>query len=85
MLLLCLLAPLLMSCATTGPSNPPEPVECVPETKIVTQTKLVDTFCDVEVPIYVSKTDVLANTTAQQILAHNKYGAAKCGWKPTNK
>lgn len=80
------MAPLLMSCAAPGSNSLPAPLaDCVPETKIVTQTKLVDTFCDVEVPIYVSKTDVLSDATAKQILAHNKYGAAKCAWKPSTK
>lgn len=84
MLLLCLLAPLLMSCATSGASNPPL-ADCTPETKVVTQTKIVDTSCDWAEPIYVSKTDVLSDATAKQILAHNKAGAAKCGWKPVTK
>lgn len=78
MLLLCLMAPLLLSCVATGQS---EPVTCVPETKVVAQTKVVDTSCDWLEPIFVSKTDVLSDATAKAILAYDKTGAAKCGWK----
>lgn len=53
----------------------------MPETKVVTQTKIVDTSCDFLEPIYVSKTDVLSDATAKAILAYDKTGAAKCGWK----
>lgn len=81
MLLLCLLAPLLLSCAATGPKT--ELADCQPETKIVAQTKIVDTSCDWATPIFVSKTDVLSDATAKAILAYDKAGAAKCGWKPT--
>lgn len=78
MLLLCLTAPLLLSCAATGQN---EPVACEPETKIVTQTRVTDTSCDWLEPIFVSKTDVLSDATAKAILAYDKTGAAKCGWK----
>lgn len=79
--LLCLLAPLLMSCAQTGPAEPAAPVE--PQVEV--RTRIVDTGCDWNSPIYVSKTDVLSDETAKQVLAHNKAGAAKCGWKPASK
>jgi hypothetical protein len=32
-------------------------------------------------PIFVSKADVLTAETSRQILAHNQFGAGKCGWK----
>lgn len=75
------MALLQVSCATTGPSSPTAAFE--PE--VVTKTRIVDTGCDWNDPIYVSKTDVLSDATAKQILAHNKTGAAKCGWKPSTK
>lgn len=84
LLLLCLLAPLLMSCATTGQSNPAI-ADCQPETKVIAQTKIVDTSCDWAEPIFVSKADVLSDATAKAILAYDKAGAAKCGWKPSSK
>jgi hypothetical protein len=40
-----------------------------------------DGFCLEAKPIYVSKADVLTAETARQILAHNQFGAKKCGWK----
>lgn len=39
-----------------------------------------DSFCAVSSPIMVSKSDVLTNDTARQILAHNRFGEQKCGW-----
>jgi hypothetical protein len=41
-----------------------------------------DSFCATQRPILVSKRDVLTEITARDILVHNDYGAAKCGWKP---
>lgn len=69
---------LLSSCATGGPATKPD-------VQIVTQTKIVDTGCDWTKPIYVSKSDVLSDTTATAILAHNIAGAKNCGWKPSSK
>jgi hypothetical protein len=31
-------------------------------------------------PIYVSRTDVLSDGTAKQILAHDEHGKQVCGW-----
>lgn len=39
-------------------------------------------FCLVSSPILISKQDKLSDTTAKEILEHNKTGAALCGWKP---
>lgn len=78
MLLLCLTAPLLLSCAATGQSEPA--AACAP---IVLPPKIIDTGCDWMTPIFVSKTDVLSDATAKAILAYDKTGAAKCGWKPS--
>jgi len=33
-------------------------------------------------PVYVSRSDALTEGTADQLLAHNRTGAALCGWKP---
>lgn len=41
-----------------------------------------DSFCAVAKPILISKADVLTEGTARQVLEHNEYGAAKCGWRP---
>lgn len=41
----------------------------------------IDSFCETEKPILVGKSDVLTKETAREILAHNEYGARKCGWK----
>lgn len=79
-LLLSLLAALLSSCATGGPATKPDT-----DVKVVTQTKIVDTGCDWTKPIFVSKTDVLSDEIARDILAHNLAGAKNCGWKPTAK
>ncbi|WP_244137688.1 hypothetical protein [Burkholderia sp. BCC1644] len=51
----------------------------------MTKTRVVDTACDWTRPIYVSKTDVLSDETAKQLLAHNVAGAKNCGWKPSGK
>lgn len=53
-----------------------------PAPEVVTKTRVVDTSCDGVKPIYLDKTDVLSDSTSAEILAHNKWGAAKCGWKP---
>lgn len=37
--------------------------------------------CEWTRPIYVSKQDVLTDTTARQILAHNETGRRLCNWK----
>ncbi|MCA8339607.1 hypothetical protein LGM81_28150 [Burkholderia multivorans] len=79
-LVLCLLAALNSSCATDGPATKASAVPCEPQ--IVTKTRIVDTGCDWTRPIYVSKTDVLSDETAKQLLAHNKTGAIHCNWKP---
>jgi hypothetical protein len=39
-----------------------------------------DGFCAVSKPIMVSRSDVLTDGTARQILAHNDYGAKVCAW-----
>lgn len=52
------------------------------------ETKIVDTACAWTKPIYVSKSDILTDGTARQIVAHNETGAAICDWKrkpPANK
>lgn len=80
--MLCLLALLLTSCAATGPATE-QSAPCAPQ--LVTRTRVVDTGCDWTKPIYVSKTDVLADSTAREILAHNEAGAKNCGWKPAQR
>lgn len=35
--------------------------------------------------IYPSRSDVLSEGTADQILKHNSYGASQCGWKPSRR
>ncbi|BAO88902.1 uncharacterized protein precursor [Caballeronia cordobensis] len=81
-LLLCLLVPLLTSCATNGAA--PEKTQAA-EPLVQVKTRFVDTGCDWTKPIYVSENDVLSDETARAILAHNKAGAAQCGWKPAAK
>lgn len=39
-------------------------------------------FCDVAKPIRPSSVDVLSDDDVAAILAHNRKGAAFCGWKP---
>jgi len=78
-LLLCLVAPLSSGCATSGADLAKTPAA---EPLVQVKTRFIDTGCDWTKPIYVSKGDVLTNETADEILAHNKMGAAKCGWKP---
>lgn len=81
-LLLCLLGPLLTSCAATGVDQAKTQVE---EPVIQVKTRFVDTACDWTKPIYVSRGDVLTDETAKAILAHNLAGAKQCGWRPTGK
>ncbi|MGP8437202.1 hypothetical protein ACT2FY_12840 [Paraburkholderia fungorum] len=78
--LLCLLGPLLTSCATNGADQAKTPAA---EPLVQVKTRFVDTACDWTKPIYVSKGDVLSDDTAKQILAHNLAGAKNCGWKPS--
>ncbi|SDR19377.1 hypothetical protein SAMN05443245_3454 [Paraburkholderia fungorum] len=81
-LLLCLLGPLLTSCATNGADQAKTQVE---EPQVQVKTRFVDTSCAIFKPVYVSKGDILADETAKQILANNLAGATHCGWKPTGK
>jgi hypothetical protein len=46
-----------------------------------TSGAVTDGFCVEAKPILVSKADVLTPDTARQVLAHNEYGAARCGWR----
>lgn len=46
------------------------------------EIKLVDTGCDWTRAIYVSRSDILTDGTARQILAHNETGKKRCAWKP---
>lgn len=62
---------LLAGCSASSP--------CVPQ--IVTQTRTVDSACDWDQAIYISRDDVLSDATARQILAHNAAGAQVCGWQ----
>lgn len=81
MLLLCLLGPLLTSCATSGADQAKTQAA---EPLVQVKTRFIDTACDWTKPIYVSRGDVLADETAKAILAHNLAGAKQCGWKPTS-
>lgn len=65
---------LLAGCATDCPATAP--------VDVVTKTRVVDTGCDWVKPIYLDKTDVLSDSTARAILAHDQAGAKNCGWKP---
>ncbi|SIO61527.1 hypothetical protein [Paraburkholderia phenazinium] len=49
------------------------------------KTRIIDTACDWTRPIYVSALDVLTDSTAQAILAHDEAGAAHCGWAHRSK
>lgn len=72
---------LLSACsAISGPTT--EPIVCPPPTKIVADTKIVDTSCDWSKPIYVDDADIFSNATADAIRLHNETGAKKCNWKP---
>jgi len=37
-------------------------------------------FCATAKPIMVSRSDILTDGTARQILAHNEYGEKVCAW-----
>jgi hypothetical protein len=37
-------------------------------------------FCDHAYPIYISRNDSLTDTTAREILEHNKTGQILCDW-----
>lgn len=65
--------PFILTLAACAHDVPPQVIE---------KTRTVDTGCEWTKPIYVSKSDVLTDETAKEILAHNKAGAARCGWKP---
>ena len=39
-------------------------------------------FCDLAAPIRPSSQDQLTEGTAGQLLAHNKTGEGRCGWRP---
>ncbi|WP_245641414.1 hypothetical protein [Paraburkholderia bannensis] len=52
---------------------------------MVTRTRVIDSGCDWTKPILVSKTDILSDDTARQILAHNLAGVKNCGWKAPGK
>jgi hypothetical protein len=45
------------------------------------QTQIVDTSCSWVRPIYVSKRDVLSDSTARQILSHDTKWKSFCGDK----
>lgn len=57
---------------------------CPPPLPPITVTKTVDTGCKWTRAIYVHAGDTLSDATAQEILAHNKTGAQRCGWKPAS-
>lgn len=40
-----------------------------------------DTACLLFRPIYISKTDILSDGTARQILIHDEVGERVCGWE----
>lgn len=68
--LLC--AGALCACALKGaPAS--EPVQLPP--------RIVDNSCTIWRPIFFSKTDVIADSTAQEVVDHNCRGVNKCGWK----
>jgi len=79
-LLLCLMVSLSSGCATNGADQAKTQAA---EPLVQVKTRFIDTGCDWTKPIYVSKGDVLTNETADEILAHNKMGAVKCGWRPS--
>lgn len=57
----------------------------LPGQSIAYKTRTVDTGCEWARPIYISRADVLTEGTAQQIAAHNRTGAGRCGWRPKSK
>ncbi len=66
----CVMAALLMSFAATG---------CGTMTK-ETPTITDSTYCMTAKPIYISKNDVISDSTARLILEHNLTGKKLCGW-----
>ena len=71
------LAAALAGCGTCAvPASPPQ---------VETHTKVIDSACSWTKPIYLEKTDVLADSTARAVLEHNRAGAKVCGWKPLGK
>lgn len=62
----CLLVALLTSCAMIGCATTTNPVE--PD------------YCATAKPIFVSKSDVISDATAREILEHNLTGQKLCGW-----
>lgn len=52
---------------------------------IVMPPRVVDTGCNWTAAIYIDPADVLTKETAASILAHDKAGAVRCGWKPNIK
>lgn len=64
--MLCLLIPLIVSCATIG-------------NEIKSDFHVVDSSCKWVKPIYISKSDVLTEGTTKQILALNNAYVALCG------
>lgn len=62
----CLLAALLTSCVATG---------CATTNPVVEPD-----YCATAKPIYISKTDVISDATAREILEHNLTGQKLCGW-----
>ncbi|ABP63646.1 Rz-like spanin [Burkholderia phage BcepGomr] len=71
--------------ATRGAPPPPDPVCPEQPVKVVTKTKIVDSFCDTISPINVAPTDILADATVNQIMKINQIGVNKCGWKKVAK
>ena len=62
----CLLAALVLSFATTGCETMPQAVQ--PD------------FCATAKPIYIGKADSFTDETAKEILEHNLTGKNLCGW-----
>lgn len=71
----CLLVMLLTSFAATGCGTCPT---LTPVQQAVAAT--APDFCATAKPIYVSKSDVISDATAKEILAHNLTGRKLCGW-----
>lgn len=73
-LLVALLVVLVTGCGTSGLATTTERVEFVK----------VDTSCSIFKAIYLDKSDILSDRTAESILAHNETGRKRCGWKPVS-
>jgi hypothetical protein len=67
MLSVCLSVLLLTACAIDGREIKPPPTPVV-----------IDTGCKWAAPIFISKSDVLTDETARQILAHNETYMTVC-------